>query len=195
MKYIPQKKCLQCKNVFRKTPTESKISWKLRHKYCSVECKNKSPRSIETRLRQSKARLGRSPWNKGVKYDEVHRMALRVKHKPLSEITKLKMRGRRPWNKIGKFGKRINERPRRTPEYKEWKRIVIERDGHKCVLCGEDKNLQIDHIKSFALFPELRTNPSNGRTLCLRCHKRETKIFYIEIKSRSNKIAKNTNAA
>jgi hypothetical protein len=40
------------------------------------------------------------------------------------------------------------------------------------VWCGKTKEkLEADHIKPFALFPELRFDISNGRTLCLPCHK------------------------
>jgi 5-methylcytosine-specific restriction endonuclease McrA len=58
--------------------------------------------------------------------------------------------------------------------YKEWRKAVYERDGYKCVKCGEPgngKNLQADHIKAFFTHPELRLEISNGRTLCVDCHK------------------------
>jgi len=65
-----------------------------------------------------------------------------------------------------------NLRARRTAEYRNWKMAVLERDGHKCIECGAIEHLQVDHIKPFALFPELRTILDNGRTLCADCHRK-----------------------
>lgn len=58
-----------------------------------------------------------------------------------------------------------------TPEYKLWRKAVFERDNWTCIWCGNKKQIQADHIKSFAQFPELRFAIDNGRTLCLPCHK------------------------
>lgn len=60
-----------------------------------------------------------------------------------------------------------------TPEYKAWRLAVLERDGFKCVACSRsDRTLHTDHIMPFKLFPELRFELSNGRTLCGSCHKK-----------------------
>ena len=69
-----------------------------------------------------------------------------------------------------------NGRIRGSLEYRRWKKAVLQRDGHICVLCGvnkaEDKTivLHVDHIKPFALFPDLRFDVDNGRVLCKQCH-------------------------
>lgn len=58
--------------------------------------------------------------------------------------------------------------------YKEWRKAVYERDGYKCIEChvvGNGKNLNADHIKPYALYPELVFDVENGRTLCIDCHK------------------------
>jgi hypothetical protein len=53
-----------------------------------------------------------------------------------------------------------------------WRRAVFARDGFRCVACGiNDHRLQADHIKPFSLFPLLRFDVSNGRTMCKPCHK------------------------
>ena len=66
----------------------------------------------------------------------------------------------------------INEAIRKSLEYKLWRKAVFERDNFTCIWCGKkDKTIQADHIKPFALFPELRFAIDNGRTLCDRCHR------------------------
>lgn len=63
-----------------------------------------------------------------------------------------------------------------STEYKQFRKKVLGRDDYKCVLCGAGENLCVDHIKPFSLYPELRTEVSNGRTLCMSCHYK-TKTF------------------
>lgn len=60
---------------------------------------------------------------------------------------------------------------RASEEYASWRKSVFERDGYKCVVCYNGGALHADHIKPFAYYPELRLDVSNGRTLCVPCHK------------------------
>lgn len=62
---------------------------------------------------------------------------------------------------------------RSSREYKLWRQAVFERDSFSCIWCGDNKsgNLEADHIKPFAYFPELRYAIDNGRTLCKKCHR------------------------
>lgn len=73
------------------------------------------------------------------------------------------------------------ERIRKSIAYKEWRTAVYQRDNYTCTLCGESKSGQLnaDHIKPFAYFPELRFDISNGRTLCVDCHK-QTDTYLIK---------------
>jgi len=62
---------------------------------------------------------------------------------------------------------------RSSLEGKKWKRAVLERDRFTCQDCGKVGGLlDADHIKPFSLYPELRFDLSNGRTLCRECHKK-----------------------
>ena len=70
----------------------------------------------------------------------------------------------------------INKKARQTFELKLWREAVLERDDYTCQFCGIKKGkrqgMEVDHIKSFARFPELRTSIENGRTLCNPCHRK-----------------------
>lgn len=71
----------------------------------------------------------------------------------------------------------INKKIRSSYKYKIWRSEVFERDKYTCQLCGtKGGNLQVDHIKSFSNFKYLRFEISNGRTLCVDCH-RKTDTF------------------
>jgi hypothetical protein len=66
-----------------------------------------------------------------------------------------------------------NERVRKSAAYRAWRTLVFERDNYTCQNCFQRGGyLHADHIKPFAFFPELRLNVSNGRTLCIPCHKK-----------------------
>jgi hypothetical protein len=62
---------------------------------------------------------------------------------------------------------------RSSNEAKQWRKSVFERDSYTCTQCGDNAggNLNADHIKPAAYYPELRAELSNGRTLCVPCHK------------------------
>lgn len=75
-----------------------------------------------------------------------------------------------------KGGRSIDKR--NCAEYRYWRTAVFLRDNYTCVQCGltsgngKRVNLQADHIKPVALFPELIYNIENGRTLCVDCHRK-----------------------
>lgn len=114
-------------------------------------------------------------------------MPFKKGHKTFKGTEKTRFKsGHTPWNK-GKSHKvikgkgnpnwkggisPINEKIRKSLEYKLWRLAVFERDNYTCIWCGQKGGrLHADHIKPFALFPELRFAIDNGRTLCKDCHK------------------------
>jgi hypothetical protein len=65
----------------------------------------------------------------------------------------------------------VNRRIRNSTKIKYWRKYVLKRDNYTCQNCfKKDGRLHVHHIKSFANFPELRTEISNGVTLCKPCH-------------------------
>jgi 5-methylcytosine-specific restriction endonuclease McrA len=56
-----------------------------------------------------------------------------------------------------------------------WQKVrwaSFERDGFKCIRCGESKPLQGHHIKPKTFFPELALVVGNVVSLCLGCHEK-----------------------
>jgi len=61
-----------------------------------------------------------------------------------------------------------------APYHQEWKavrRIVVERDGYKCVTCGSTDRIQVHHIIPYRYSQS--HDPGNLKTLCRSCHSRE----------------------
>jgi hypothetical protein len=115
--------------------------------------------------------VGRSPWNKGKKGVQI-----------VSELTRRKLSKIRVGNTNGfKKGKEhynwkggvtpIYKIIRESSDYKKWRRDVLLKGKYTCCFClKRGGKLQADHIKPFALFPELRFEVTNGRVLCVACH-------------------------
>lgn len=129
-------------------------------------------------------------WNKGKKTGIVTQGAIK-KGEQRGRATEFK-KGQTPHNK-GKHMPSItgerhprwkggvteeNHRLRTSLEYKQWRVAVFRRDHFTCVLCGyrsrssKPCDIRADHIKPFCLYPELRFEVSNGRTLCVSCDKK-----------------------
>jgi endogenous inhibitor of DNA gyrase (YacG/DUF329 family) len=178
-----KKKCKKCGKVMIKIPTHSKKYWESR-KFCSQRCSklgNKHSKShVEKIIKSRKEFYVKNPdkkeklsetrkilWKKGFKGSTGH-------HWKKTEFQKLKGEKNPSW----KGGiTPINTKIRNSNEYAEWRISVFERDNYTCQECGSrGVELNADHIKPFALFPELRLRIENGRTLCVPCH-RKTDTF------------------
>lgn len=84
---------------------------------------------------------------------------------------KMREAAKKRWGDSYGNGKRFKD-IRYSQEYKVWRKSVYERDNYTCIWCKKQGGrLNADHIKPFALYPELRFAIDNGRTLCIDCHK------------------------
>jgi len=59
---------------------------------------------------------------------------------------------------------------RNSPEYRQFRENVLERDNHRCVKCGDDDDLHVHHITPIYEDESLATDVDNGQTLCVECH-------------------------
>lgn len=70
-----------------------------------------------------------------------------------------------------------DERNWNDPQYKAWRLSVYRRDKFCCQMPGCKQKgfkakIQAHHIKTWAAFPELRFQMTNGITLCKLCHQK-----------------------
>lgn len=162
--------------------------------FCSRKCHqiyqtgDKNPfygkkHSDETKLKQSLVKMGKHNASKGIKRPNTTGENNPAKRPEVRAMISLKKRGVplpalsgdkcHLW-RGGVTSK--NAQIRKSAEYKEWRRKVFQRDNWKCVFCGKKGDIHADHIKQFAYYPELRLELSNGRTLCVTCH-RQTETY------------------
>lgn len=162
-----------------------------RKKLCSRSCSSKYKcikntgfsfkgrnHSLESKAKMSLVRKGFIPYNKG-------------KHITHSGSFKKGVGSRRCLDKLPRGEKShlwkggispLNKLIRGSSEYKKWRELVFERDNYTCQNCKiRGGELHPDHIKPFSLFPELRFEISNGRTLCASCH-RKTNTWGVKIR-------------
>lgn len=63
---------------------------------------------------------------------------------------------------------------RRSPEYYQWRKAVLERDKYICQDCKTTGEVDAHHIQSILDKPKLVFDIGNGLTLCEDCHHRHT---------------------
>lgn len=137
------KTCTVCKKSFKTYASRIKIG---KGNFCSQRCWMDSPKR---KAMMSKIHTGKKcPFAKPPRFE-----------------------GEKHWNWQG--GKTpANTKIRNSKRYKDWQRGCLARDNYTCQFCGlRGGRLHVDHIMAFAHFPHLRFEPSNGRTLCVPCHK------------------------
>lgn len=149
--------------------------------------------SNETRKRQSIAKKGKpKPWFVGRVLTEDHKEKIRrasianetwrvlfepdIRAKAIraSQIAE-RQRGHQHWNWKGGIPRHIPEKS--TPAWKQWRRIVFERDNFQCQWCFTSSKLVPHHRWPRRLRPELIFDVTNGVTLCSECHPTAEKLF------------------
>lgn len=138
----------------------------------------------QTNTGRTHFKKGYTSWNKGLP-------APWVKNNP-QIFTREKTAGEKHWNWKGGITNKIIK-IRRSFEYKQWVKQILEKDDYRCMDCGQrGGELEADHIYSFAEYPRLRFEIHNGQTLCKNCHRIKTSLlmknnkFAIGIKSAIN---------
>lgn len=153
-------KCVNCKKFFYPTDFVKRM-------YCSRECK------INHYI----------PYNKGQKKKfkclQCHDIFIPRSHGKEYKFCSKKCNGKyfcKEKNNKWKGGiTEVNHKIRTSKEYLKWRIGVLQRDFFKCISCGyrskgnNTRDIVVDHIKPFSLYPQLRLNIDNGRTLCRKC--------------------------
>lgn len=60
---------------------------------------------------------------------------------------------------------------RNSEQYAEWRTNIFMRDNHRCIICGNGRDLQAHHLDDFSSHPDKRFSMDNGVTLCVEHHK------------------------
>ncbi|MEL6366005.1 MAG: HNH endonuclease signature motif containing protein, partial [Pseudomonadota bacterium] len=63
-----------------------------------------------------------------------------------------------------------------TQRWKRLRKIVLERDGYRCAVCGCGEPLEVDHIKPVRTHPQLAWDLENLQLLCPRHHAEKTRL-------------------
>jgi 5-methylcytosine-specific restriction endonuclease McrA len=61
---------------------------------------------------------------------------------------------------------------RKDVGYSDFRAKVLRRDGNRCQMpgCKARRKLQVHHVLTYSSTKSLRTESSNGITLCRKCH-------------------------
>ena len=141
----------------------------------------------KSRKEQSVRLKGVNTWSKGRKLTEEHKQKCRdnaARHW-LGKL-RLDVTGRNNCNwKEDKVAPSLIRSIRQSYHYKRWRKGILTKDNRKCVICGTDELLEVDHyprkfidlieeykIKNHdqALACDILWTENAGRTLCRKCH-------------------------
>ncbi len=192
------KSCTKCANIFKVKASRFETT-----KFCSKVCYWEALRGVpKSSAFKSNLKIvtskERNPFY-GKTHTQETRQTLReaalgkIRHTtPHSIETKQRLsitssanahKGKDHWNWKG--GISLGYRSQRKDEmrklpYKNWRTQVFNKDNYTCVDCGQHGGkLEADHIKQWALYPELRFDVTNGDTVCISCHRKRTSTFML----------------
>jgi hypothetical protein len=172
--------CKHCKITFKSNKGDKNRT----PLFCSRKCST-THNGAKTEIKEkfAKAKIGKTPWNKGVKMWE-------NKEHPRGTMGMKFPQNAGANCKFWKGGiSTQNELERKSVKYKNWRTSVFERDNYTCVICQKSGcEIHADHIKPFSTHLELRYDINNGRTLCVECHKK-TDTFGGKMLKNGNKIS------
>jgi hypothetical protein len=182
-----KKNCLVCSTEFTKPPCCSMKRWLSVRNFCSISCSkqgntfrrdkkhpniwNRGKKGLQVAWNKGNGEyakeLGFGKWMLGKKQsvETKTKKSFAAKERVAAGVHNFYIDGRTP----------INKALRNSYQYRLWREAVFARDNWTCQgeECGKRGcELNADHIKPWAYFPELRFAIDNGRTLCVPCHEK-----------------------
>ena len=167
------KQCLTCGMAFDVCKSRSNTA-----KYCSYKCSHKGTNNLKIKLTKKLVTIVCNWCHNKFEVENYRKStAGYCSVKCRATHQKLLYKGENgPYWKGGRTS--LVRLLRASTEYKEWRKLVFERDKYTCVFCGDRKsgNMNADHIIPFSALVKNEDygkmwDTNNGRTLCIPCHK------------------------
>lgn len=153
--------CCVCGDTFDRKRTEA-MGYFLTRRYCSQVCSGKDTGFKKGSVSWSRGTRGVViGWAKGKTFSDEYKKRLSLAH--IGKTGELSGN----W----KGGITTADKLQRGKFRRDIQKMVFERDDYTCQMCGvRGKDMQVDHIQSWAEYVELRFKMENCRTLCSDCH-------------------------
>jgi hypothetical protein len=157
-------RCAQCGVVFLKHRTHAA---RVVQCFCGAVCRDEWQREVVVKICQGCGGRFEVRPSEALKFSTCSKKKCRAK------------KGKRNPNWRGGVDRGRPERS--SKKYKAWRKAVFERDNYTCMECGKRGGyLHADHIKAWAYFPKSRYELTNGRTLCVPCHRKTFKNVFAQ---------------